>query len=96
MSVLRGWFPCVGALFVAVFYICRTLPYARVSGIHIGVSRHVGGGVLTQVTFPRGINNRLCVYGFDLAFVLYEKHRGCFGKFRMHCLISIYVLSESP
>ena len=21
MSVLRGWFPCVGALFVAVFFI---------------------------------------------------------------------------
>ena len=63
MSVLRGWFPCVGSLFVAVFLFLRTLLYARVPGIHIGVSLPVGGGVLTEVTFSLGINNRLRVYG---------------------------------
>ena len=63
MSVLRGWFPCVGSLFVAVFLFLRTLLYARVPGIHIGVSLPVGGGVFTEVTFSLGINNRLRVYG---------------------------------
>ena len=58
MVPLRGLTVC-GSFFLYL----RTLPYARVSGIHIGVRRHVGGGVLTEVTLSLGINNRLRVYG---------------------------------